>query len=135
MSQLYPTIRQDFAKKNFDWTANTVKILLMDSNFVPDFTQQYKSGIPAGNIIATSGNITGRTATLGFCNGNTTDMGVIADPRLAASLIFFEDTGTPSTSRLIAYFDPTNLPGMPAVLNGLDFFVYQNINYGGWFRL
>jgi hypothetical protein len=135
MSQLYPTIRQDFATKNFDWTANTVKILLMDVGFVPDFTKQFRSDIPAGNVIATSANITGRTATLGYCDGDTVGFGVISDPRLAASLVFFEDTGTPSTSRLIAYFDPATLPGLPAVLSGLDYFVYQNLNFGGWFRL
>ena len=135
MSQLYPTIRQDFATKNFDWTANTVKILLMDSNFVPDFTKQFQSDIPSGNLIATSANITGRTAVLGYCDGDTVGFGVVSDPRVAAAIVFFEDTGTPSTSRLIAFFDTANLPGLPMVLTGLDYFVYQNLNYGGWFRL
>ncbi len=135
MSQLYPKIRQDFATKNFDWTANTVKVLHMDSNFVPDFTKQYKSDIPSGNVIATSANITGRTATLGLCDGVTTSFGVISDPRLASSIVFFEDTGTPTTSRLIAFFDTSNLPGLPQVLSGLQYFIYQNLAFGGWFRL
>jgi len=131
---LYPLTRQQMVTSAFHWTALNVKILLMANTYIPDFTNVHLGDVDAASIIATSPSITGLAATDGICDGDTTDFGVLVDPRVAGSLIFYNDTGTPSTSNLIVFFDTPDLPGMPQVLQGFDYFVYKNISFGGWFR-
>lgn len=135
LSQCYPIIRQAFATEGYDWTAGTVKLLLMATGYTPNFSNQFLSDIPAGFIITTSEGVTGRTAIDGYCDGDTTSFGLIVDPRLAASIILYEDTGVPTTSRLITYFDTPDLAGLPQALVGFTYYFYKNVSYGGWFRL
>jgi hypothetical protein len=134
MSQLYPHARELFATAALDWTGGTIKAMVLDSGFVPDFTKKFLSDVNAGSIIATSGNITSRTAADGVCDGDTINFGPITDPRTAASLLFFKDTGTPSTSPLIAYYAAADVLGFPVVLNGYTYYLYKNVA-GGWFAL
>lgn len=135
LSQLYPIARQAFATAALNWPAASIKIMLMANGYIPDFTNQHLSDIPAGQIVATSGNIAGLASSNGYCTGDTTSFGVISSPTEVGSIILFQDTGTPSTSKLIVYFDTPDLPGMPQVLEGFDYYFYQNVSYGGWFRL
>lgn len=134
-TQLYPLARQLFATAGLNWATSNIKMALIVQSYVFDPTAQYISDIPSGDILATSGNVTGLSAAAGYCTGDTTSLGVISDPRPAAYLIFYKDTGTPTTSPLIAFFDSPDLPGLPAVLDGLEYFVYKNLSFGGWFRL
>jgi len=135
LSALYPNARQGFATGVLNWPALSVKAMLMDSNYTPNFSNVYLSDVTSANIIATTADFTGLSAVNGYCTGNSAGFGVIDDEREAASLIFYQDTGTASTSLLLVYFDTPDLPGLPQVLDGLNYYVYQNLNYGGWFRL
>jgi len=134
-SQLYPSARQLFSTGGLNWLTSNIKMALLADSFTPDFTQQYLSGIPSGSILATSANVASLTATNGYCGGATTSLGVVSSPVTAGKLIFYKDTGDPTTSPLIVFFDTPDLPGLPAVLDGQQYYVYANLNYGGWFRL
>ncbi len=135
-SQLYPNARQLFATAALNWTTSNIKVALLPASYNPDFTNVHLSDLLAAvTPLATTGNITGLTAVNGVCGGNSTSFGVLSSPVLAGSMVFYKDTGTPSTSPLIVFFDTPDLPGLPAVLNGLNYFVYQNFTFGGWFRL
>ncbi len=135
-SQLFPAARQKFATGALNWPAATVKVAVLADSFIPNFlTQVNLSDINANDIIATSGDIANLTAVDGACGGDTTSLGVVSDPRVAGGLLFYLDTGSPATSTLVAWFGSQDLPGLPTVLEGLEYFVYQNVSYGGWFRL
>lgn len=133
-SQLYPTARQAFATGTLNWTSGNWKALLLASSFVFDGTQQYLSGIPSAAILATAA-ITNRTASLGFCTGDTIPFGTIASGQQAGYVVFYQDTGNPATSPLVVFFDEAQIPGMPQVLQGYSYFFYKNLVAGGWFRL
>jgi hypothetical protein len=134
-SQIYPLARQLFATAQLNWPAVNIKACILAAAYVPDFTQQYITGIPSSFILATSGNIQGLTATDGVLGGDTTSFGVVSSPAEAGYLLLYQDTGTPSTSPLILFLDSPDVPGMPQVLDGLQYFMYQNLTYGGWARL
>lgn len=134
-SQLYPLARQAFATAALNWPTINCKLALMTSAYSPNFANQYLSDVSSANIIATSGNITGLTATNGYLSGNTTSFGVIDSPLEAGSIIFYQDTGDPTTSLLLAFLDTPDIQGLPQILDGLQYFLYQNLAYGGWFRL
>jgi hypothetical protein len=137
-SQLYPIARQRFATAALDWPTSNIKVMLLAASYVPDFTNQFLSDVQAADssdILATSANITNLAATNGYCTGDTTSFGVIESPLPAGYIIFYQDTGTPSTSPLICFLDTPDLPGLPLALTGLEYFIYKNLAYGGWFRL
>ena len=133
-SQIYPLARQLFATGGLDWATANVKVAVLAAGYTPDFTQEYISGIPASVILGTSGNITGKTGAAGFLNGDTTSFGVIG-AGTAGYILFYKDTGNPSTSVLILFLDTPDIPGMPQDLEGLEYFIYENLTYGGWARL
>ena len=135
-SQLYPYARQLFATDALNWPASNIKIALLPVTFTPNFTAKFLSDLQAATtIMATSNNITNLAAVNGYCDGDSTSLGIISSPLVAGALVFYKDTGTPSTSPLIVYFDTPDLPGLPQVLTLDEYFVYKNFSYGGWFRL
>ena len=133
-SQIYPLARQLFAQGSLDWATANVKAALIAAGYTPDFTQQFLSGIPASAVLATTANIAGKTGNAGYLDGATTSFGVIGSGT-AGYILFYEDTGVPSTSVLILFLDTPDISGMPQVLQGLQYFIYQNLTYGGWARL
>lgn len=134
LSQFYPNARHLFATGQLSWLTGSYKVLLMASGYIPNFANQNLSDIPGASIIATSPAITGQAESSGYLTGNTISWGVINDVRTAGSLIFFKDTGVAGTSTLIAYVDTPDVNGFPALLNGLSFYLYQNVGTG-WMRL
>ncbi len=133
-SQIYPLARQGFAQATLNWATTNVRAAILASAYTPDFTQSYLSGIPAAAILATTAYIAGKTGVNGLLDGDTSSFGVVG-AGIAGYILFYEDTGNPSTSRLILFLDTPDIPGMPQVLQGLQYFIYQNLTYGGWARL
>ena len=134
-SQIYPLARQLFVNAGLDWATSNVKALLLAAAYTPDFTQGYLSGIPSAFILATSGNIAGKTGANGLLDGNTTSFGVVSSTAKAGYILLYKDTGVPSTSPLILFLDSPDISGMPQMLTGLQYFLYKNSTYGGWARL
>ncbi len=134
-SQIYPLARQLFATGGLDWATANVKCALLAAAFTPDFTQQFLSGINSAYILATTANIAGKTGANGLLDGDTTSFGVVASAASAGYLLFYVDSGNPSSSTLVLFLDTPDIPGMPQQLLGLQYFVYQNLTYGGWARL
>lgn len=134
-SQIYPLARQGFAQGTLNWATANIKAAILAAAYVPDFTQQYLSGIPASFILAKTGNIAGKTGNNGFLDGNTTSFGVVLSSAAAGYLLLYQDTGTPATSPLVLFLDTPDVPGMPQILTGLQYFIYQNLTSGGWARL
>jgi hypothetical protein len=134
-SQIYPLARQLFVNAGLDWATSNVKALLLAAAYTPDFTQGYLSGIPSAFILATSGNIAGKTGANGLLDGNTTSFGVVSSTAKAGYILLYKDTGVPSTSPLILFLDGPDISGMPQMLTGLQYFLYKNLTYGGWARL
>lgn len=134
-SQIYPFARQLFATAALNWATATVKAALIAAAYTPDFTQQYLSGIPSSVILGTTGSIAGRTGVTGLLDGSTSSFGVISSSLPAGYILFYADTGNPTTSPLILFLDSPDIAGMPQLLTGLQYFVYQNLTYGGWARL
>ena len=101
---MYSESLESFAKGEIDWLGDDIKLVLLDD---ADYTaavttDQFLSDIPAAARVATSGNFTGKTATLGACDADDVVLtSVMGDPVENAAV--YQDTGIESTSRLIMY--------------------------------
>ena len=116
---LYDKGREGFLDGSIDWDTDNIKLVLIDT---ADYTVNLAThdnldDIPAAARVATSGNLASKTVAAGVADAaDLTLSAVTGDP--SEALAIYKDTGTESTSRLIAYIDTaTNLPITP---NGGD---------------
>ena len=111
--------REGFLDGTISWTTNNIKVVLVDTGqyTLDAANHQNLSDIPSGARIATSGNLTGKTATSGVADADDLTFTGVSGASIEA-LVIYKDTGTASTSRLIVYRD--NVTGFPVTPNGGD---------------
>lgn len=111
--------REGFLGGDIAWDTDTIKLVLVDhADDTPNVTtDQFLSHIAAAARVATSAAFTSKTITDGVADAaDVTLTAVTGDP--AESIVIYQDTGTESTSRLIAYIDTAT--GLPVTPNGGD---------------
>lgn len=116
---LYAKAKQSFLEGQISWTSNTIKVVLVDlADYTVNLsTHQFLSDIPVAARVATSPALSGKSATNGVADGADITFSAVSGDTSEA-LVIYMDTGSASTSRLIAYIDTaTNLPVTP---NGGD---------------
>jgi hypothetical protein len=104
--------------------AGTLKAVLIDTaDYTYSAAHDFYDDVSAG-AVGTPGTIGSKTYTNGLLDGaDVTYTAVTGDP--CEAVIIFLDTGTPSTSRLVAYLD-TGVTGLPVTPNGGDITVAWN---------
>jgi hypothetical protein len=135
VSQLYPYARELFATGQLSWLAGVYRAILLPDAYLPDFTNQYLISIPLGTRVATSFDITGRTATNGICGGNPIEFPLLADDRFVSQAIIYKHTTVEATSILVAYIDRDTLVTTPFKPVGIKYYIYPNTEEGGFFRI
>lgn len=116
---LYPLAKQVLLTASINLSSDTIKVALV-RGYTYSSAHQYLSDITTGG-----GTVVGTAQTLG---SKTVALGVFdaADPTFTAvtagsaiqSLVIYKDTGTASTSNLIALIDTAT--GLPVTPNGGD---------------
>lgn len=116
-SALYDKGRESFLKGEISWNSDNIKVALVDTGTytVAISSHQYFSSVTG--VVATSGNLTGKTTTNGVADASDVVLTSVSGVTCEA-LVIYQDTGTPSTSRLIAYIDSAT--GLPVTPNGSD---------------
>jgi len=116
---LYDLGRQGFLDGSIDWDTDNIKVVLVDA---ADYTVNLATDNDLADIavaarVATSANLSSKTVTAGVADAaDVTFTSVTGDP--SEALVIYQDTGTESTSRLIAYIDTAT--GLPVTPNGGD---------------
>lgn len=116
---LYDLGREGFLGGDIDWDADTIKAILVDNGAytVNLATHDFLNDIPAGARIAISSALSSKTKTAGVANAANVVFSAVAGASVE-SVVIYQDTGTESTSRLIAYIDTAT--GLPVTPNGGD---------------
>lgn len=127
MSYLFDKGRDLFANGGINWTSDTIKAALVTSSQTPNqATDQYYSTYQA-NVVGTPQALAGKSTSAGVCDCNprsSTWTAVTAGASVRYVLIY-KDTGTPSSSPLIALIDNWTGMSVPVTSNGGDI----TINY------
>jgi hypothetical protein len=116
---LYGKGRQKFLEGGIAWLTDNIKAVLVDAAdyTVSINTHEFLSDITAPGRVATSGNMSTKTSTLGVADvADFTFTAVTGDP--SEVIVFYKDTGSAATSPLIAYIDTAT--GLPVTPNGGD---------------
>ncbi len=123
-SALYDKGREGHLDGSIVESTDTIKAVLVHNSAggtsytVNLATDSFLSDIPAGARVATSGALASKTVTAGVFNAANITLTAVTGVQVDA-IVLYKDTGTASTSRLIAYID-TASSGLPVVPNGGD---------------
>lgn len=112
-STLYDKGRQGFLEGAIAWLTDTIASQLIDmAAYTPDLVNhQFLSDIPSGARIGSAVTLTSKSSLAGVADAaDVSHAGLISAPSIEA-VVIFQNTGNPSTSRLIALIDTaTGLP-------------------------
>ena len=130
---VYPLYKQALlsGSTNISISGGNVKVALVDTGTTAySASHEFLSDINAA-VVATSPNLASKTVTNGLFNcADYTFTGVSG--ATAEALVYYIDTGSAATSRLIAFKD-TDVTGLPLTPNGGD--VNITVNGSGVFAL
>lgn len=116
---LYDFGRNEFLEGNIAWTTDDIKVVLVDgADYTPNTsTDEDLADIPVGGRVATSANLSGKTAVGGTADAaDVTFTSVTGDQ--SEYLVIYKDSGVEATSTLIALIDTAT--GLPVTPNGGD---------------
>ena len=116
-NSLYDKGRQKFLDADIDWSADTIKAVLVDTGAysVNISTHEFLSDIAGGARIATTSAFTSKTSTAGVADADDPSFGNVSGVQSEA-IVIYKDTGSAATSPLIAYIDTAT--GLPVTPNG-----------------
>lgn len=119
---LYDYCRQRFLESNINWMTDTVKVILVDfGGYTPQTsTHQYLSDISSSARIAGPVTMTSKATTGGAADAADCTFSAVSGASIEA-IVIYKDTGTESTSPLIAIIDTAT--GLPITPNGGDIIV------------
>ena len=107
-SALYDTGRDAFANGGINWTSDSIKVALVGAGYTASMaTDQYFSSVTG--VIATMA-LSGKSTAAGVCNAANVTSGNLAGGSTITQIVIYKDTGTASTSQLIAREDVTSTP-------------------------
>lgn len=111
--------REGFLDGSIDWDTDTIKAVLVDHavDTPSPASDQNLSDIAVGARVATSAAFTSKTVTAGVADAADVTLPTVSGATVE-SVVLYKDTGTESTSRLIAFIDTAT--GLPVTPNGGD---------------
>lgn len=120
---IYDKARASFINGDLNLTSNNIKIALVHigaGHYVVDLAndQFLNPAIVSGDILVLSGNLGSKTTTAGVFNAANFTFTSVPGSGVGGAIVVFEDTGTDTTSRLIAYID--DYAGLPITLTGVN---------------
>lgn len=119
---LYDNARQAFLEAQINWLTDTIKCILVDTGaYTPQIaTHKYLSDIPTSSRIAGPVTLTAKSTAGGAADAADCTFAAVSGSSIEA-IVIYKDTGTESTSELIAYIDTAT--GLPITPNGGDIIV------------
>jgi len=131
---LYDLGRESFLKGEIAYGTDDIKAVLVDTALytVDLAAHQFLSSVAVGARIATSPNFASKTTAAGVADAADILFTAVTGATVEA-LVIYRDTGTPGTSRLIAYIDSAT--GLPFAPSGADVTVQWDNGINKIFKL
>lgn len=123
---IYPKYKEAIidASANVDINDLTVKCALLQATETYAAADTFLSDITAGAVIGTAQTLNNTTVLNGLFDADDVTFTAVSGAQVVTLLIYI-DTGTPATSRLVAWLD-TGVTGLPVTPNGGNISVTWN---------
>lgn len=116
MNALYTLGRQAFLDGDIDYSADTIKVALVNDSYTPNLaTDQFYSTISSA-VVGTPQTLASKTSTGGVADAADVSFSSVTAGNTITYLAIYKDTGNPATSPLIALIDTAT--GLPFETNG-----------------
>ncbi|MFL5861089.1 MAG: hypothetical protein ACJ780_09950 [Solirubrobacteraceae bacterium] len=130
---LYDGGREGILDDSIAVSTATIKALLVTSGYTPNLaTHRNVSDVTSGNIVARSGALASKTYTAGVFNAANVTLTAVTGSAVNY-IVIYADSGTDSTSRLIALIDTAT--GLPVTPNGGDITITWDTGTNKIFKL
>lgn len=132
---LYDSARQKFLDGGFNWPNDVVKATLVTSGYTlqASIHQHYPDITPAAIVPGATVTLVSKTSVGGAADAQDVVFTAVPAGTVVDAIILWKDTGTPSTSPLIAYLG--NATGLPITGNGGDIIVVWDSGVNKIFRV
>lgn len=124
---IYKKAKESFLKGEINLYSNTIKVLILNNSYNPNAeTHQFVSDINSSYIEARSSALNNKSVVLGVFDADDIDIPDYSGNSFN-SLALYVDSGSDSTSRLIAYIDSsTGIPFSSANVSATITIVWNN---------
>ena len=131
---LYTKAKEGMLDGSIIWTTDNIRaVLIKTASYTVNLsTDANLSDIPTAARIAVSPILSSRTATGGRADSADPSFSSVTGSGSVNGVVFYKDTGSEASSRLLAYFD-TGITGLPFTPDGGD--VALTVNGSGLFSL
>lgn len=102
-NQLYPLARQAWADGDISWSADNIKVALVGAGYSYNAANEFYSQL--SDVAADSANLASKTNVGGVLDAADIAISGVSSGEDVTGVVVYADTGTPATSRLLAYFD------------------------------
>jgi hypothetical protein len=121
-SILYNEGNQSIIDRDIDLVSDTLKAMLVNSTYTPDKDDQFIDAGGASDAVdarlsgttdqTLGSKVIGKDTTSDFVYFDAADVvfTAVTTAQTAVAVVVYKDTGTPTTSKLIAYLDITDTP-------------------------
>jgi hypothetical protein len=125
---LYAKGKEKILSGSINFSSDTIKAALLSSSYTANLsTDEFWSGI-SGNVLNTPQTLGSKSVTAGVFDAADVTFTAVTSGSTAKAIVIYKDTGTASTSPLIAYID--TITGFPLATNGGDITVtWDNGSY------
>lgn len=115
---LYAKGKEKILSGSINFSSDTIKAALLSSSYTANLsTDEFWSGISA-NVLNTPATLGSKSVTSGIFDAADVTFTAVTSGSTAKAIVIYKDTGTASTSPLIAYID--TITGFPLATNGGD---------------
>lgn len=130
---LYDHGREGILDRTIDMTAATITVALIRGGSFTS-THEFLSDLTgAGGSVVASAVLASKTETSGVFGAANVTFPAVASGTACSALVIYNDTGTGSTSRLVAWIDTAT--GLPVTPNGGDITVAWDTGSNKIFKL
>lgn len=130
---LYPKGAQKILGAGINFTSDTIKACLVSSTYTYSTAHEFVSDL--GTRIGTDQTLAGKSVTGGVFDADDLDFGALAPGNTVKAVVIYKDTGSTSTSPVLAYLDSGPGVGLPFATNGGALTVPWNNDAKKIFRL
>lgn len=102
---LFGTGLKAFMDADIDYLVDTIKVQLVDADYVFSAAHDFFDDVPAGAKIGTAGALASKTSTGGVADAADQVFTAVVAGDTVTGLVIYKDTGVAGTSALIAFFD------------------------------
>jgi len=114
---LYDKAREAFLNADIDWSADDIRVILVDAaDYTFSSAHEFLASIAGGARVAVTDALQNKTATNGAADADDITFSSVTGDASEA-LVIYKHTGSDATARLIAYID-TGYTGLPVTPNG-----------------